>query len=181
MERGNQTVKKIKRVAVSKELPKAFTFMGEDPEGPLSGDPVWIHFKDFFDCVGEGWIGYRKIVKKKGKSGKATAPAPPPPPMEAELSELEFPVAGDGKGVALCLAGQLRMLETTHEALRQHLIEGLVDWVSDDGNLKSPVSSVFAYLAASLCSWISRKCTCLRPEENWLPDAAARDIGARIE
>lgn len=91
-----------------------FTFEGSDPLGPLSGGPVWVHLKGRFDCLDAEWIAYKKVSRR-------AAVAPPPPPPRVNTS-IVAAVEGDGDGVALCLSGQVRMLQTTGAAMEQNLI-----------------------------------------------------------
>jgi len=95
---------------------QAFTFEGTDPEGPLSGNPVWVHFKEKFDCINAEWITYRKLQV-------TSVPAPPPPPPSPKKDAVIH--SDDGNGVALCLSGQVRMLRTTAAAFIQNVAEVL--------------------------------------------------------
>jgi len=99
---------------------QGFTFAGTDPEGPLSGSAVWVHMKEKFDCISAEWIAYRKLQTQHIADAPAAPPSPPPPPEEDEEESLV--VAREGQGVALCLNGQVRMLQTTAAALQQNLL-----------------------------------------------------------
>eukprot|EP00927_Polykrikos_kofoidii_P050371 TRINITY_DN4428_c0_g1_i1.p1 TRINITY_DN4428_c0_g1~~TRINITY_DN4428_c0_g1_i1.p1 ORF type:complete len:530 (+),score=65.84 TRINITY_DN4428_c0_g1_i1:31-1590(+) len=134
------TVGAAKRRCGDLERCIAFTFDGNDPDGPLSGAPVWVHLKESFDCVEAEWISYRKVERRRTGVG-ATAPAPPPPPpppppRSARSNEGTSTTLGkeeeedndhyeNGEGVAVCLSGQVRMLEVTASALRQNFLEPL--------------------------------------------------------
>ena len=102
----------------------AFTFEGDDVRGPLSGNPVWVHFKTAFDCVDVPWVAWRKV-----RGVDSRAPGPPPDSEDSEGdsegSRALSPFTGTGTGVALCLLGQVRMLSHTHVALEQHLLQVL--------------------------------------------------------
>jgi len=84
----------------------------------LSGGPVWVHLKQAFDCIEAEWVAYRKVARK----GPGRAPAPPPPPPPPPVPPGGAVVAANGQGVALCLTGQVRMLETTHVAMEQNML-----------------------------------------------------------
>ena len=119
------TLAEAKDHCEAEEACLAFTFEGEDAEsieGPLSGNPVWVHFKTSFDCVDAPWVAWRKVG-----SVDSTAPGPPPAsPQDLENARaLSSFTGGAGSGVALCLLGQVRMLSHTHLALEQHLLQVL--------------------------------------------------------
>jgi len=95
-----------------------FTFEGNDPDGPLSGGPVWTHMKDKFDCLEAEWVAYRKAEGR----GAAAPASPPPPPEELDLALTVSDPNATGQGVALCLSGQVRMLQTTAPAMQQNLL-----------------------------------------------------------
>jgi len=117
------TVKEAQERCGSLELCQGFTFEGNDADGPLSGDPVWMHFKQEFDCIDAEWISYRKLYKS---SRRAAAPAPPPPPpSESLVPKVASNLSVSGQGVALCFNGQVRMLQTTHQAVQQNLLDVL--------------------------------------------------------
>lgn len=116
------TVEEAQQRCGSVDLCQGFTFEGSDPEGPLSGDPIWAHFKDSFDCVEAPWITYRKV---KRRIGAPAPPPPPPPPPSSPPNEEAVLAEEDGEGVALCLTGQVRMLENSHLALEQYLLSVL--------------------------------------------------------
>lgn len=101
-----------------------FTFEGNDPDGPLSGGPVWVHLKSSFDCLDAEWVAYKKALRRSA----VKAPAAPSPSSLEEEEEEEHAVAlpaGEGYGVALCLSGQIRMLQTTAAAMEQNLLSVL--------------------------------------------------------
>merc|ERR1719362_2555613 len=56
---------------------QGFTFEGTDPEGPLSGGPVWVHLKHAFDCIEAEWIAYRKVAGKGPSRGHPNAALQP--------------------------------------------------------------------------------------------------------
>ena len=105
------TVAEAKDHCEAEEGCTAFTFEGEDAEGPRSGSSVWVHFKKAFDCVDAPWVAWRKDLR-----------ALSPPALE-DSRALSFAAAGSG--VALCLLGQVRMLFHTHLALERNLLQVL--------------------------------------------------------
>jgi len=115
------TVDEAKTQCASDAKCQGFTFEGTDPHGPLSGGAVWINLKEKFDCVDAEWIGYRKLEPAQ----KLAAPAPPPPPPPKTKGPSSSVEEAEGRGVALCLTGQVRMLETTHLAMEQYLLNVL--------------------------------------------------------
>lgn len=113
------TIDEAKQKCAANANCQGFTFEGTDPHGPLSGGQIWVNLKERFDCIDAEWIAYRKMELKHKLAAPAPPPPPPPKPKDPFALALE---EAEGKGVALCLTGQVRMLETTHLAMEQYLL-----------------------------------------------------------
>jgi len=113
------TVEEAKQRCGDEQSCTGFTFEGHDPDGPLSGAAIWVHLKSSFDCVDASWVAWRKVAST------GTPPAPPATPRVEIEGTPRHLGSGEGQGVALCLLGQVRMLETTHFAMEQNMLSVL--------------------------------------------------------